>query len=178
MVFLLLLQSFLLDINWSCWHCFAVASCFLLQYLSPIILVEMGCWDRNLFAIYSMLSGPRWRKPAAGAAQTQIKMYFASVDVVQADILQVWSNQGEKNQLQVWYPASVCNVITIKEWNEISWRNKSKTTLGHHGNWPLAGTAGRGAWPFGNKTRIEWPSFCWVLAWNLMVTREMMVFSA
>lgn len=45
---------------------------------------------------------------------------------------------------QLWYPASSCNVITIKEGDGSSWRNKSKTSLRHHGNWPLAGTAGSG----------------------------------
>lgn len=143
----------------SCWQWFSIASCFCLQYLSPVILVGIaGCWDRNCFA----MSGPGWRKPAAGAAQNSwIKIHFVSIAAAQADSLQVWSNHGVK-RTQLWYPASACNVITIKEGGGSSWRNKSKTSLRHHGNRPLTGTAGSGAWPFQNENCFEWPSVYWM----------------
>lgn len=91
--------------------------------------------DQNAFCLYWCSTG--W--------------YFSSGEL----------SRGKKNQ-QLWYPASACNVITIKEGDGSSWRNKSKTSLGHHGNWPLTGTAGSGAWPFQNKNCFEWPSVCWV----------------
>lgn len=83
--------------KWSCWHWFLIASCFCLQCLPPVILVGIGCWDRNCFAIYSVVSGSSWRKSAAGAAQSSwIKMHFASIDAAQADIFQVRSSHGAK----------------------------------------------------------------------------------
>lgn len=83
--------------KWSGWHWVLTASCFWLQCHSPVILVGIGCGDRNCFAIPSVVSGPSWRKSAAGAAQNSwIQIHFASIDAAQADILQVWSNHEAK----------------------------------------------------------------------------------